>query len=776
MRTRLILAAIVIAIGVAAIGAIRFFGAPPSVVTAVTTPAPSPEPSPSPLGAPVLSPSPGASPSPVDTSPPTPTPQPTPSTDANLLAMTNGAFVRRWTAAGTQENPQSLAQNGGIAIVPRFTHPVEFVFELPSAAHVDRVAVTLRGTKPAHVDVAFSVDARTYRPIGTAGVALPADVEKETIVEAGAAARFVRFTVHHEPNAELRVVHVAAYGTPGPPQRGALTGTWMGTDVVAGAAEFPGTLQPKGSYDPRIVLEQDGVLSTFQCTYRSAAWNAPVSQNVARFGAERLQLAGNGNLLVGFANGHYLTALRSKKPAPACEPVSSGKGPTVLALVRVVADVAPQLDPATFPGYRFERRMAPLLEAAQLAHAQFAVLNSVCNASTDLAARRQRILLQWVAAGHKLIIRDADDCGTSDYSFLPFRFSTIATGAGGARGEVLALADPSTLGSGPGDPAHVLDVDAYLTAKGQQIGDADIMKTDDPRWCGHLFATNRRGASGWVHAYARYGRGLIIYDGFDRDDLNAAIPAAKRVVQLEYAQPALAELPCNARVASGLVLYPSVDRTLPAGKPAVLRVPMRVAFATKEDTPQEIALSIAGDERFRASVSPAQARLAPGAGAPVIATVELAKGWSGAHAFTVTAAGRPGLSAQAAIRIDGSVGLLEAFESARRVRIYGIHFDVDSAKIQPLSEVTIAQIAQVLAAHPDWTMRVEGHTDSDGGAPYNKSLSVRRAEAVVSDLVARYHVARGRLTSAGFGLTRPVASNATEAGKALNRRVELVRL
>jgi outer membrane protein OmpA-like peptidoglycan-associated protein len=156
--------------------------------------------------------------------------------------------------------------------------------------------------------------------------------------------------------------------------------------------------------------------------------------------------------------------------------------------------------------------------------------------------------------------------------------------------------------------------------------------------------------------------------------------------------------------------------------------------------------------------------------------IELAKGWSGAHAFTVTATGRPGLSAQAAIRIDGSVGLLQAFESSRRVRIYGIHFDVDSAKIQPLSEVTIAQIAQVLGAHPGWKMRVEGHTDSDGGAPYNKTLSVRRAEAVVADLVTRYHVARARLTSAGFGLTHPVASNATEAGKALNRRVELVRL
>jgi outer membrane protein OmpA-like peptidoglycan-associated protein len=112
----------------------------------------------------------------------------------------------------------------------------------------------------------------------------------------------------------------------------------------------------------------------------------------------------------------------------------------------------------------------------------------------------------------------------------------------------------------------------------------------------------------------------------------------------------------------------------------------------------------------------------------------------------------------------------------RRVRVYGIHFDVDSAHIQPQSEATIAQIAQVLRANPRWRLRVEGYTDSDGGAAYNQGLSDRRAHAVVNDLVSRYGIARARLTAAGYGLTHPVASNDTEAGKALNRRVELVRL
>jgi OmpA-OmpF porin, OOP family len=81
-----------------------------------------------------------------------------------------------------------------------------------------------------------------------------------------------------------------------------------------------------------------------------------------------------------------------------------------------------------------------------------------------------------------------------------------------------------------------------------------------------------------------------------------------------------------------------------------------------------------------------------------------------------------------------------------------------------------------LRANPSWRMRVEGYTDSDGGAAYNLDLSNRRAHSVVSDLVKRYKIAASRLVAVGFGLTHPVAPNTTAGGKALNRRVELVRL
>jgi OmpA-OmpF porin, OOP family len=112
----------------------------------------------------------------------------------------------------------------------------------------------------------------------------------------------------------------------------------------------------------------------------------------------------------------------------------------------------------------------------------------------------------------------------------------------------------------------------------------------------------------------------------------------------------------------------------------------------------------------------------------------------------------------------------------KRVRIYGIHFDYDSAGIQPVSEPIVAQIADVMRANAKWRLRVEGYTNSDGGHAYNLGLSQQRAESVVNDLVSRYGIARSRLKPQGFGMTDPVASNETAAGKALNQRVELVRI
>jgi OOP family OmpA-OmpF porin len=108
------------------------------------------------------------------------------------------------------------------------------------------------------------------------------------------------------------------------------------------------------------------------------------------------------------------------------------------------------------------------------------------------------------------------------------------------------------------------------------------------------------------------------------------------------------------------------------------------------------------------------------------------------------------------------------------IALYGIYFDTDKAVIKPNSKPTLDEIAKLLSEKPMLNVFIVGHTDSQGTYDYNMSLSRRRAEAVAAALVRSYRIARGRLHTAGLGFLAPVGSNATEAGRALNRRVELV--
>ena len=125
---------------------------------------------------------------------------------------------------------------------------------------------------------------------------------------------------------------------------------------------------------------------------------------------------------------------------------------------------------------------------------------------------------------------------------------------------------------------------------------------------------------------------------------------------------------------------------------------------------------------------------------------------------------------------SGSVGgeLERGLAERGRARVYGIEFGLDSAVLRAESKPVLEEVARVLAAHPDWQVAIEGHTDSTGTAAHNQELSEARAAAVRDDLVAR-GVAPGRLTAAGFGASKPVADNATELGRARNRRVEIAR-
>jgi OOP family OmpA-OmpF porin len=123
---------------------------------------------------------------------------------------------------------------------------------------------------------------------------------------------------------------------------------------------------------------------------------------------------------------------------------------------------------------------------------------------------------------------------------------------------------------------------------------------------------------------------------------------------------------------------------------------------------------------------------------------------------------------------DPTKSLETSLERDHRAVIYGIYFDFNSATIKPQSATVLNTIAAVMKKNADWTLTVEGHTDNIGGNAANQDLSARRAAAVRTALV-QLGIPEGRLLASGFGASAPRDTNATLAGRAHNRRVELTR-
>jgi OOP family OmpA-OmpF porin len=104
-----------------------------------------------------------------------------------------------------------------------------------------------------------------------------------------------------------------------------------------------------------------------------------------------------------------------------------------------------------------------------------------------------------------------------------------------------------------------------------------------------------------------------------------------------------------------------------------------------------------------------------------------------------------------------------------------VNFHHDSDELTEESLAILDGVAATLLNHPDLPLKVAGHTDSSGDDEFNMDLSQRRAASVRAYLVSK-GVDAGHLTAHGYGEERPVASNADSAGRAANRRVELIRL
>lgn len=113
-----------------------------------------------------------------------------------------------------------------------------------------------------------------------------------------------------------------------------------------------------------------------------------------------------------------------------------------------------------------------------------------------------------------------------------------------------------------------------------------------------------------------------------------------------------------------------------------------------------------------------------------------------------------------------------ALKTNCHVALYGVLFDFNKSSLQEASDPVLQQILDLLKKNPAQKIQVQGHTDNVGGDAYNQTLSEARAKAIVVWLT-QHGIAGDRLTAKGFGKTMPIADNATDGGRAKNRRVEI---
>jgi OmpA-OmpF porin, OOP family len=164
-----------------------------------------------------------------------------------------------------------------------------------------------------------------------------------------------------------------------------------------------------------------------------------------------------------------------------------------------------------------------------------------------------------------------------------------------------------------------------------------------------------------------------------------------------------------------------------------------------------------------------------------ISTMKLVK--NGAEVWAVVSAGGNGMYTiniieKEAMKQDvvaDANSMAGSIKETGKVALYGIYFDTGKSVLKPESQGTLEQISNLLKADPNLKLYVVGHTDNVGIFDANIKLSNDRAIAVVNALVSKFSVNDSRLKAFGDGPTSPVASNDKEEGRALNRRVELVK-
>jgi outer membrane protein OmpA-like peptidoglycan-associated protein len=664
--------------------------------------------------------------------------------------------------------------------------PWVFLYELPGTATLSSVSARLANKNDKGGGTTATFAASTTGPDSgfkdIATLVSGATGDRQTVSTNGAAARWVRITISNNSGATEPIADIAAYGSIAPPPANTnVGGIYVQYDNPYGnkTGAFANAPDNKDPWYLRVVTAGADGINGEQCfdghlgdsypgTRTGRTWTWKSGDNKGTFVAND-----EGTMLVATdGNGAYW--IRSDKKPKFCEPQNVGNGHVNVVVLnsRNWPALFPvmQEDQADVKGYRFEHLGASMVDQDLLNTASIVMLNGLCQADDLFNAAQDQLLQQWVSAGHKLLIYDSDMCDKpTHYSMLPYQFQSDNPGAAGAKGDRLIQVEDDTLGtSDKSDKAHFFDPQVYASGY-NQLGDANTVTTQDPHWCGHLFGTNVHHVNGFMQMYANVGKGVIIYDGFDHDDGGNA--SYRRIRMLELGQPIPADLPCTQQASLAFVIEPNRTGKFVPGKAQTMTFPMELL--ANQGWKGHVNASTSGD--LKGSVTPNSFDVAGGTVPLKIAVNIPANAKPGTYNVLVTGDAGNKQTAQATIQLTAAVPIVKQFQQ-KRIRLYGIHFDVDKATIKPQSEPVIAQIAAVMKQNPAWRFRVEGHTDSDGGYQHNMVLSQHRAESVVNDLVNRYHIARSRLVPVGYGYSHPVAPNTTAAGKALNRRVELVRL
>jgi outer membrane protein OmpA-like peptidoglycan-associated protein len=724
-------------------------------------------------------------------------------------------MLRSWAAS--EGGPEGLLTDGGWTSAPDTSGPYEFVYELRRSATLEELKVGLcqmsdRSARTLHLAVSSTSATSGFSNVGTYQLT---QSDEDYRLPSSTRARWIKVTIDQRgPSTSLYELHV--FGRlDDKPASAPVTGLWRyyADDPFpqisrrkgdAGTLPAPQTLAALGRDDEMLEIRQSGAdlvgsicgKDGLNIAVRGSASGGIVNLSGASGPFSPALVNAEGTMLVAFSSQHDFFAMRlsgegSCAALSGVEPHGTGT-PVLLIFDMNPARFGPYAAPERFPGFRFVPTVVSAFDQTTLGAYQIAVISQVCNASSALNKTQTQALVDWVYSGGKLIIQDADDCTNTDYRFLPYAFTTSNPGAHAAKGSKLIIVESNALGStNKASPAFV-DVQAYLADSGQQLGDANVVITQDQHWCGHFYGTNVANDNGFEQMYAPFGQGLVIYDGFDADD--NSIDAHDKITLLELKEAPDATLPCTQPVAEPFTFVESDGGTFDSGSGKEMTIPITMYASHGYSGNVSLKVIPPPGAPFPASLSNSDVPLNGGSGSANLHVSVLANAKPGSYPFVVQATDAKGNTAKTTVTIASSGApapaatpaarapsgpatpkIAPALAKDKRVAVYGIYFDFASATLKPESTPVLDEIADALKANPDWNLTIEGHTDSVGTADYNLDLSNRRAAAVRNALVTRYHISGDRLSTAGYGLTRPKASNDTPEGRALNRRVELAR-